>query len=136
MALGVCRAIAVVAGLASLGSACASSSDVASAGVTASRIELVRLGMTQLEVEAILGRAFSVKAMPDLGPDRVVMNYTRPTRLAYSYPMLWVHLYGGRVSEVYAKQYILWGIDDRGIYLLSAEQSAPTGQGLEQVFGD
>jgi hypothetical protein len=76
-----------------------SSSDVSSAHVTASRIEMVRLGMTQQEVEAI-------------------------------------HLDRRRVAEVYAKQYILWGFDDRGIYLLSAEQPAPSGQGLAEVLGD
>ncbi len=134
MTLDVFRAIVVVAGLSVLGTACVSSSDVSSASVTASRIELIRLGLSQSEVEAILGRAFTVKSVPELGPDRIVMNYTRPTRLAYSYPMLWVHLNAGRVSEVYAKQYILWGIDDSGIYLLSAETAAPSGQGLAQVF--
>ena len=136
MTIGRLRAIVSVTYLCALGSACVSSSDVSSAQVTASRVEMVQLGMTQPEVEAILGQAFSVEAEPEHKPDRVVMNYTRPTRMAYSYPMLWVYLDRGRVSEVYAKQYILWGIDHRGIYLLSDEQPTPSGQGLAQIFGD
>ena len=135
MTIGRLRAIVLVTYLCTLGSACVSSSDLSSAQVTASRIEMVQLGMTQPEVEAILGQAFSVEAEPGDEPDHVVMHYTRPARLAYSYPMLWVHLDRGRVSQVYAKQYILWGTDDRGIYLLSKEQPSPSRQGLTRVFG-
>jgi len=35
--------------------------------------------------------------------------------------MLWIHLKDGKVSEVYAKRYVLWGVDDERVYGADAE---------------
>jgi hypothetical protein len=91
--------------------------------------------MTRQDVEAALGPAFAAEPEPSLGETRVVMTYTRPPALAYSYPMLWVHLEGGRVIEVYAKRYVWWGIDNTGIYLLSKDVQRPETSGLVEAFG-
>ncbi len=95
---------------------------------------MVRLGMERQDVEQILGMPYDVADDPSAGVGRQVMTYTQPARWAYSYPMLWVHLTDGRVHEVYAKRYILWGVDDQGISSLSAP-SEPSLDLLAAEFG-
>ncbi len=89
-------------------------------GVTRDGIRAVRLGMTREEVEAILGPPMSSERTP-YRERGVTLTYSRPVPFARWYPMLWVHLREGRVISVYAKRYILWGIDDIGVYGLGAE---------------
>jgi hypothetical protein len=49
--------------------------------------------------------------------------------------MLWVHLDSAfQVSSVYAKQYILWGADDSGIYLLDEKGKSENKELFEKNF--
>jgi hypothetical protein len=97
--------------------ACQSVEDVAPA-VTRAGIRAVRVGMTEAEVIQILGEPIARTRNAELGVN--TLEYARPVRRARWYPMLWVHLEAGRVSEVYAKRYIWWGSDDYGVYSLSS----------------
>ncbi len=89
-------------------------------GVTRDGIRAVRIGMTREEVEAILGPPMSSERTP-YRERGVTLTYSRPMSFARWYPMLWIHLLEGRVISVYAKRYILWGMDDIGVYGLGAE---------------
>jgi hypothetical protein len=84
-------------------------------GVTRAGIRGVQLGMTEEEVVKILGQPLAAKLNEIRGVK--TLEYTRPVRTAWWYPMLWVHLKG--VNEVYAKRYVWWGIDHEGAYGLS-----------------
>jgi hypothetical protein len=86
-------------------------------GVTARAIRTLRIGMTEAEVVETLGAPLSVKA--DQNGSLKTLEFTRAVR-ARSFPMLWVHLTNGRVTEVYAKKYVWWGFDDEGLYGLSS----------------
>jgi outer membrane protein assembly factor BamE (lipoprotein component of BamABCDE complex) len=86
-------------------------------GVTRDAIRSVRVGMAEDEVVRILGEPLSTTV--DQAHDVKTLEYTLPMRRARWYPMLWVHLKGGRVNEVYAKKYVWWGLDDEGVYGLS-----------------
>jgi hypothetical protein len=78
----------------------------------------VRVGMSEAEVIQVLGEPVARTPHPELGVN--TLEYARPVRRARWYPILWVHLKAGRVSEVYAKRYIWWGSDDYGVYSLSS----------------
>jgi hypothetical protein len=108
--------------------------ELASRRVTVRNIAHVSLGMSQDEVVATLGPPFSVEPEPYQASDAQVMNYSRPAKNARWYPMLWVHLRGGAVAEVYAKRYVWWGTDDEGIYLLSPKHPHPDATGLTKAF--
>jgi hypothetical protein len=112
-------------------------------GVTRSGIRSVQVGMTEAEVEELLGAPVSREDDRPVicGPTSRGLNYERATkelesgdggcwsagplnsiRLTYfarpnapwPYPMLWVHLRNGRVSQVYAKRHNL--VDSDGVY--------------------
>jgi SmpA / OmlA family len=87
-------------------------------------IRQIRIGMSQAEVEAILGEPFSTEKKDEYyyGTNAYVMRYSKPVQLARWFPMLWVHLKNGKVEEVYAKRYILWGVDDEGVYGLDVDR--------------
>jgi hypothetical protein len=108
--------------------------DLASSRVTAANIERVSLGMSEAEVVAILGTPIRTDSEPYLSSDAKVMTYSRPARGARWYPMLWVHLQGGVVTNVYAKRYVYWGFDDEGIYNLIQEDPNPDPAGLRAAF--
>ncbi len=108
--------------------------DLASDRVTAANIQRVALGMSEADVVAALGSPVKTVPVPEHGPDAMVMEYSRPVRAARSYPMVWVHLRGGVVSEVYVKRYVLFGVDDEGVYLLSREHPRPDPAGLRTTF--
>ena len=93
---------------------CVGTSHAAGSLVTKKHIRAVRIGMSQNELEQTLGAPISVQIYSD---DHRELTYTRwPTGARY-YPMLWVHMTGNRVIEVYAKRYGWWLIDDDiGIY--------------------
>lgn len=86
-------------------------------GVTRTGIRSVQLGMTEEEVVKVLGKSLGARLNEIRGVK--TLEYSRPVRRAWWYPMLWVHLKGGRVNEVYAKRYVWWGIDHEGAYGLS-----------------
>ena len=101
-------------------------------GVGCAAIRKVRLGMTEAEVLAILGPPLEKKenytggmtcgptgCQPAYPPGRTQLIYSREVPGARWYPMLWVYLDHGHLSEVYAKRYIVWGADDIGVYDLS-----------------
>lgn len=85
-------------------------------GVTCDRIRSLKLGMTRVDIEHVLGQPFREDTEI---PGRVVLHYSREVAYARSYPMLWIHLQNDRLVEVYAKRYFLWGLDDEAVYLLS-----------------
>lgn len=72
--------------------------------------------MTEAQVVQILG--YPLVVTTDQTKGLKTLEFTRAVR-ARSFPMLWVHLQGGRVTEVYAKRYVWWGLDDEGLYGLS-----------------
>jgi hypothetical protein len=128
-------------------SACRGAADLA-AGVTVDGMLSLRPGMTYAEVVATIGEPLIMEAEAHSGsavglpPTRdpthgkVMLTYSRRMNLLTSYPMLWVHLRYGKVSEVYAKQYYALISDDRGIYGYSTGQK-PWGQpreALERIF--
>jgi hypothetical protein len=100
-------------------------------GVTRDAIRSIRVGMTEAEVARILGVPLETGC--DQARDTKTLQYTRRVRGVRRYPMLWVHLKGGRVTEVYAKRYIWWGTDDEGVYGLS-DQGQWEGQAFETTF--
>jgi hypothetical protein len=108
--------------------------DLASSRVTVANVQRVSLGMSERDVVATLGPPVTTTPEPYYGPDAIVMEYSRPVRAARWYPMLWVHLRGGVVTEVYAKRYVLWGLDDEGVYLLSKDDPHPDPTGLRTTF--
>jgi hypothetical protein len=89
--------------------------------------------MTEKDVRNILGPPFAVvDEYGDVNHRR--MDYTRPVYGgARWYPMLWIHLKTGRVSSVYGKRYVTWGLDDEGVYL-AAEWQRWESKVFEQTF--
>jgi hypothetical protein len=84
--------------------------------VSVGTIRELRLGMSREEVVALLGEPLSE------GPNHsgfYTLTFSKPVDVAGWYPMLWVHLRDGRVEQVFAKRYVEWGIDDRGVYSLN-----------------
>jgi hypothetical protein len=104
-----------------------------SPGVTLKGILSLHPGMTYPEVVAAIGEPFKMEVeAPDHLWDtvstqegnhgHVLLTYTQPMiPLLTTYPMLWVHMQSGHVSEIYAKRYFAlvwwpWRGDDEGIY--------------------
>lgn len=101
-------------------------------GVTVEAIRAVQNGMTEEQVVAILGGP--VERAPSVNyPDAITLTYSKPAYFAKWYPMLWIHLRNGRVSDVYAKRYIDWGIDDVGVYGAGNDRQWETSL-FEQTF--
>ena len=131
-------------------------------GVTADRIQQVRLGMTPAQVVATLGKPLNeigsyrgqyprnVARNPDFArlplPETSYVDgdrlhdqsctfiYTRPGGFFRTYPMLWVHFdKQARVNNVYAKEY---GADDQCIYSLTLDtsQSMSNLAALQRLF--
>jgi hypothetical protein len=143
--------IAILAALASLG--CGRGQHL-STGVTAERVLQLRPGMTYAEVVNIVGEPFEMerelpphkegsvtvvgRKEPTYDPNgsHVTLTYSRRVGGVWSYPMLWVHLRAGRVDEVYAKRYFMFGVDDEGIYGYSTGKR-PWGDAgrLRETFG-
>jgi len=127
------RRVAVPCLMALACAACTAGADLP-AGVTADRVLMLRPGMTYEEVTTIVGPPVRMETelprhregsmdvvhrqVPTANPfgDRVVLTFSRPVRFAMSYPMLWVTLEKGRVTDIYAKRYDAWGLDSEGVY--------------------
>jgi hypothetical protein len=91
-----------------------------SPGVTQEAIRSVQLGMSQQEVVRRLGTPKRAYRPQWAAHDNVqTFEFSEPVDGARWYPMLWVHLQDNRVIQVYAKRYVLWGVDDEGVYGLS-----------------
>ena len=109
------------------------------AGITASTIRRVQIGMRRDEVERILGAPFAETARQYPAPDGgsvTLLEYSRPVRGARWYPMLWVHIERGAVIEVYAKRYVDWGTDDEGVYSrLPEREDLENSPAFEATFG-
>ena len=145
--LSLTSAVVIALIVASSGSACRRATDVAS-GVTVDGIRSLRPGMTYAEVVKAIGDPFNMEVeLPvhkegtvmvsgrmvstrEPNDGHVLLTYSRRMNVLTTYPMLWVHLRSGRVSEIYAKRYfaLVWfGGDDEGIYGYSAGE-APWGK--------
>ena len=91
-----------------------------SSQVTVESIQQIELGMTQKQAIDLLGAPLDTRR--DVDRNRFTLQFSKPVPGARWYPMLWVHLEDGRVIEVYAKRYILWGVDDEGVYGLTQDR--------------
>ena len=103
--------------------------------VNVQNIRLIQLGMSREQVISILGDPFFIEKKDEkyFGSNADTMHYSlKPAYLSCWYPMLWVHLKDDKVVEVCAKRYILWGVDDIGVYGLT-DDSHWEGQ-LESTF--
>jgi hypothetical protein len=99
--------------------------------VTRDRIRDIGVGMSRSDVERILGKPMDVEVEER---DHLVLTYTRRPFGARYYPMLWIHLRNDKVSEIYAKRYGLWVIDDDiGIYGRGSEPAFERPE-FEQLF--
>ena len=108
--------------------------DLASERVTAANIQRVSLGMSEADVVRALGVPVRSVPEPYYGPDATLLEYSRPVRVAKSYPMVWVHLRSGVVTEVYVKRYGFFGFDDEGVYSLSRDNPRPDPAKLRTLF--
>ena len=86
-------------------------------GVSRDAIREIQLGMTPSEVVSILGQP---KARQETKAG-LTLTFSAPVKMARQYPMLWVHFADQRVVEVYAKLYIMFGVDDQGAYGFSED---------------
>jgi hypothetical protein len=111
--------------------ACATKTDGLPHGVTRAGIRSIAIGMTEGQVVSILGRPLKIST--DAAPAVRTLWYGEPPSREYAYPMLWVHLKNGRVWQVYAKKYVLWGTDDEGVYSLD-ESGRTEGVEFEATF--
>ncbi len=95
-----------------------------SGNVTRDKIKKIEIDMTEEQATAILGQPYSLEPyiQEHLGQQSFVMVYSKPVPWARWYPMLWIHLDDNSVTEVYAKRYVLWGFDDKGVYGLTKEK--------------
>jgi hypothetical protein len=120
---------------------CAPGRDLGSR-VDADRVLALRPGMTYTDVSDLLGKPISMEGempphledgitvvhrmQPTENPNgpHVLLTYSRPVRWAMTYPMIWVTLEAGKVTEIYVKRYYAWGFDSDGIYGYSDGQNA------------
>lgn len=85
--------------------------------VTRSRIESIQVGMTQHQVEQLLGHPRSTEQASD---GTVVLSYAKRPPGVRWYPMLWVHIKDGKTTEVYAKRCgFVWWDEEVGVYRMS-----------------
>ena len=127
--IAIAAAMASVIGLVAL--ATGRGGEAVASGVTRDAIRSIRVGMTEGELVRILGEPLSSDF--DAGRGVRTLNYARAVPGARWYPMLWVHLREGRVSEVYAKKYVWWGKDDEGVYILNDAGQSETRE-FERTF--
>ena len=90
--------------------------------VSASNIRRINVGMSRIEVEAILGPPIEVQTGDPqwFGRGYTTLVYFRRLQHPLQYPMLWVHLRNGRVEEVYAKHHNFFDSDE--IYVANKER--------------
>jgi hypothetical protein len=80
--------------------------------VTQEKLRAVAIGMSEAEVEAMLGPPATVLPTP-LHPGGHSLRYGGWKTLSSHYTVLWVHLNAeGRVVEIYSKLYGTWSPDD------------------------
>jgi hypothetical protein len=93
--------------------------------VSTTTIRQIKYGMSKDEVIKILGHPFSIEpcSFEYYGANAFTMNYSQPIEYARWYPMLWIHLKNNKVVEVYAKRYIMFGADDKGVYGLDDKRN-------------
>ena len=122
--------------------------------MTADRVLQLRPDMTYAEVVQVIGEPLAMeRELPehkegstivvgreeppnDPNGNHVTLTYSRPVRGVWSYPMLWIHLRSGRVDEIYAKRYFMFGADDQGIYGYSKGRPPWADAGrLREAFG-
>ena len=122
-------------------------------GVTADRVLALRPGMAYHDVIETIGPPLEMESeMPThtegavpvvhrmvqttdpTGP-YVVLTYSRRVPWAVTYPMFWITLKAGHVTDIYVKHYYGWGIESDGIYGY-AQGRTPWGGGvaLRQEF--
>ena len=86
-------------------------------------VRAVKLGMTQSEVQSVIGPPISIERHVSNDEETTTLTYARHPMAARFHPMLWIHLKEGKVREVYAKRYGPWILDDDiGIYVVTAER--------------
>ena len=90
--------------------------------VTKAGIRAIRLGDSEARVRQLLGAPLQRDVISEAD---LSLSFARRVSGAYAYPMLWVGLHDGGVTEVYAKEYVYWGHDDGCVYLLNRDH--PTG---------
>ena len=103
--------------------------------VTTTSVREIKYGMSKDEVLKILGHPFSIepRSIQYYGRNAYTMNYSQPIEYARWYPMLWIHLKNNKVVEVYAKRYIMFGVDDEGVYGLDDKRQWESKQ-FESTF--
>jgi outer membrane protein assembly factor BamE (lipoprotein component of BamABCDE complex) len=88
-------------------------------GINTSKIRAVKVGMSVGKVISILGKPIQIKDRYE--SKGKTFTYTKVPKYAMEYPMLWVHFDNKKkVEAVFAKRYILWGMDDECIYALDS----------------
>ena len=123
--------------------ACACSQGRIGDRVTIDTIVAVQPGMSYAQVVGAMGVPFQMESeLPphvehgvrmqgemvptsDPGGAHVLLTYSEPGGWLATYPMVWVHLRDGKVSEIYVKRYPAGGPflgDDEGIYGYSTDQ--------------
>jgi hypothetical protein len=107
------------------------------AAITAATVRRIEVGMQRAQVIQILGPPKAERAENYFGVGGehhgVLLEYSQPVPWARWYPMLWVHLEGDSVVDVYAKRYD-W-IDDEGVYGWSASKRWEKTDLFEATFG-
>ena len=88
------------------------------AGVTASNVRKIQLGMSRTDVEGLLGPPLSVEPYSPGETNSESLIYFRGLPPPIHYPMLWVHLRDGKVFSVYAKRHDI--LNSWGVYVLSS----------------
>lgn len=103
--------------------------------LNAEKIKLIKIGMTSEKVISILGKPLTIEN--NYLNDRKTYTFTKPIKFAENYPMLWIHFDNNmKVTQVYAKKYILWGSDDESIYMLDSNNDFENrdAKRLETIF--
>lgn len=100
--------------------------------INTEKIKSIRIGMTADHVISILGKPLKIENRYE--NKGKIFSYTEPLEYNMTYPMLWVHFdEESNVRQVYAKKYILWGADDKCIYLLDSKYDDPKFMNTEQL---
>jgi len=112
------RVLLVLSGVA--GAGCFTQSNIPYS-VTAANIRRVELGMSGEQVKQLLGTPVSLEPRDSryYGNGAESLVYFHRLEGLWHYPMIWVHLSGNRVIEVYAKRHNTW--DSVGVYGINAK---------------
>lgn len=112
-----------------------SCNDAYNKNITASKITSVKVGMSIAKVFSILGKPLKIESK---NSNRTrTFTYTEVPKYTKTYPMLWVHFdEDEKVRQVFAKKYILWGVDDECIYIQDSTfmKQKPDLRQLKQMF--